>query len=425
MSITTHCTGCRACEQICPQGCISMTTDHEGFDQARLDESCATSATSCNGCNLCRNTCPENAIIGTAGTNLPRNKPVKVYAVRYKDDERLFHSASGGAFLGLAKYVLSQGDCAGGTGGMVYGAAYDENLKVSHIGVTRDEDLIRLQSSKYVQSNTEKTFAEVREKLREGVLVLYSGTGCQIAGLLSFLQCRDYPNLITVDLICHGVPSPKLYADYLLWLSEKYDEEITHYNFRSKIRGWGLRYLAQTKTKTRYRGAMLDPYYRTFLAGSVYRECCYRCKYATAERVSDFTIGDYWGIAKEHPDFFSMKGVSCVLVNTAKGVETFAAVEKKGSSLATRNGFHCIESTFKQVARHNKNLIRPSLRPAERDAIYDGLSDCGLQCSRNRYFTEKLRLPFGIRSAGILLKAILHEVLPVRFIAFVKKLLRR
>lgn len=362
--ITDYCTGCRACEQLCAHHAISMAPDKEGFMTACIDED------KCVDCGLCRKRCPQNQLV-------EKSSPQLSMAVRDKDDAELKASASGGAFAAVAKVILAHG-------GMVVGAAYNDDLTVSHIVVESAEDLPLLQSSKYVQSNTEATYRQVKEVLKQGREVLYSGTPCQIGGLKSFLR-RDYDQLYTMDLICHGVASPKLFAKYLVWLGGKMNGKIIGYDFRDKSCGWGLDYMTKTKTKTKTKPSTLDPYYFHFLKGTTYRECCYRCRYCSKERVGDITIGDYWGIEKEHPDFYSTKGVSCMLMNTDKGMKLWQMVSGE---------FYSLESTFEKVARANHNLSRPTDRSSLRDTIYHHIDDMEV----NEYFATQLAIPFSVKA---------------------------
>ena len=364
MIITEFCTGCRACEQLCPKQCISMKSNQEGFLVAEIDESV------CINCGLCQKRCPQN--------NMPEKySPIKVLAVRYKKDMELKESASGGAFVALAHQVLGQQD------GVVFGAAYGEDWKVGHISVRKEEDLYKLQGSKYVQCDTQHTYSEVKALLNEGKKVLFSGTPCQIGGLRGFLR-KDYDNLFTVDLICHGVPSPKLFQKYIEWLGTETKGKILYYNFRDKTGGWGLGYKAKTntktKTKTKTKTANLDPYYYHFLKGDTYRECCYRCRYCTQERISDITIGDYWGIEQEHPKFYSTKGVSVMMLNTDKALGCFEQVKPL---------FYTQDSTFEQASRKNHNLLSPTKRTLLRDTVYNHLDDKNAE----EYFNTVLKAP--------------------------------
>ena len=374
------CTGCRACEQICGHGAMSMQPNKEGFLESFIDYE------KCVDCGLCQLVCPQN-------TKLHLLKPQKALAARDKNDTELKKSASGGAFAAAARVILSQG-------GVVVGAAYNDDMTVSHHIIDRLKDLPQLQSSKYVQSNTTDTFKSVKKLLRDGRTVLYSGTPCQIAGLKGFLR-KDYDNLYTMDVICHGVASPKLFVKYLEWLSGKMGGKIIYYDFRDKSTGWGLDYMTKTKTKTKTMPCSLDPYYHHFLKGDTYRECCYHCLYARQERVSDITIGDYWGIEKEHPSFYSTKGVSCLLVNTDKGQKLWSMISSE---------FIFLESTFDKIANANHNLKHPTARPAVRDSIYKQIDELPVK----EYFASHLPVPFN-------LKARIKSVLPVGLKVLIKK----
>lgn len=362
--ITKLCTGCRACEQLCAHHAIVMNSDNEGFITACIDSEL------CVECGLCIKRCPQNNL-------MDKFTPISSLAVRDKNTEELKVSASGGAFAATARMILQRG-------GVIVGAAYHDDMTVGHFIVERLEDLHKVQSSKYVQSNTEATYSQVKALLINGREVLYSGTPCQIGGLRAYLR-KDYDNLYTMDLICHGVASPKLFAKYLIWLGGKMRGKIIGYDFRDKSCGWGLDYMTKTKTKTKTKPSTLDPYYYHFLKGTTYRECCYRCNYCTKERVGDITIGDYWGIEKEHPEFYSTKGVSCLLVNSKKGERLWSIVKDE---------FETLKSTFEQVAKANHNLTRPTQRTSLRDVIYQHIDDMEV----NEYFATQLKIPFNLKA---------------------------
>ena len=219
--ITDLCTGCRTCEQLCAHKAIQMVEDNEGFITASINQEL------CVDCGLCQKRCPQN-------TPVEKSSAKKVLAIRLKDDEMLYRSASGGAFAGIAKAWIEEG-------GVVVGVVYDNKWNAHHTCATTMEELLQTQSSKYVQADTRQTYSEVKKLLQEGKRVLFSGTGCQIGGLKAFLH-KDYDNLLTMDLICHGVASPLLFKKYIEWLGEKSGSPILEYDFRDKKGGWGLGY---------------------------------------------------------------------------------------------------------------------------------------------------------------------------------------
>ena len=377
--VKERCVGCRSCEQSCPKHCISIIENEEGFFYPKINEDI------CIGCKKCLKSCPAE------NTEVHRNKVQCVCAWRNKDDNDIMHSASGGASDSAVKAILKMG-------GVAYGAAYDENLVVSHIAVKNDVERKKIQSSKYVQSDLKDCYLRAKKQLQQGEKVLFTGTPCQIAGLYAFLG-EDSPNLYTIDLICHGVPSPKFFKKYIEYQNKKMKEKVICFNFRSKEkRGWGTQYLLKTKTKTKTKALSLDRYGKHFMDGDCYRECCYQCEYSNTNRVGDLTIGDFWGIAKTHPDFNSPKGVSSVFVNTEKGkkffedMKIFAEIE---------------EASLEEGMIKQHNLIRPSDRPSKRESFYKNIDET--------QFIEEIKV-------GIQLKSRLKAILPNKLIQKIKSL---
>lgn len=231
LQLGKSCCGCSGCEQICPKKCITIQPDSEGFLYPVVDES------KCVDCGLCVKHCPIM-------TDAKRCDEPKVYAAKYKDRTSAFKSTSGGLFIPLAKEVLAKG-------GVVFGCAYDENLVARHIAVSNESELYKLQSSKYVQSDTRGIYKQVKTLLADDKYVLFSGTGCQVAGLKTFLN-KDCEKLLTVDIVCHGVPSPALFKNYVDYMGRKLGGKLTSYNFRSKEkRGWDLYYKAENGKKSK------------------------------------------------------------------------------------------------------------------------------------------------------------------------------
>ena len=304
VSLVLHdiCSGCGACASICPKACISMTVDGEGFAFPSVDSQ------KCIECGTCLKRCP----VGNRG--LFGSKPLDSFALQDKDCESLQKSTSGGAFACIARNVLE-------LGGVVFGAAYDESLNVSHIAVTELADLSKLQGSKYVSSDLKDSYKRIKAYLKDGRRVLFSGTPCQVAGLKSFLG--DNPDmLLTVDLVCHGVPSQKLFRKYIQWLGEKKGFPVQSYIFRSKkFFGWSHGGAYFNGKKMYPVNPFCDPYYASFLRGELSRKSCYSCKFANMNRQGDFTLGDFWDIGdiKADKSFKREMGLSMLLVNTSKG----------------------------------------------------------------------------------------------------------
>ncbi len=298
------CCGCGACKSICPQNAIEMERSYKGFKYPKIDEE------KCISCNLCLTVCDFKKFVPVD------NKP-QCYAVRHKDANELNTSRSGGFFMALCRYVIDNH-------GVVFGCVEDENLFVKHIYVDKYEECKKFKGSKYVQSDLINTFDECLELLEKGKLVLFSGTGCQIHGLISFLKVKEIntERLITVDIVCHGVPSPGVFEKYIKELERRSDCKIQNIGFRDKsANGWAdhiEKYTTDNGTEF-YSKKWCTVFYRHIL----FRESCYNCKYTTTKRKSDFTIADYWGIGKNVPEFDDNRGCSLVLINSKKAKTIF------------------------------------------------------------------------------------------------------
>ena len=338
------CCGCGACANICPVSAITMKEDETGFIYPTVDEAL------CIGCGQCRKVC----VFGDKSVGA--NGEPQVYAAVTKNQEILAESSSGGIFTELALSVIDKG-------GAVFGAAWTEDFSLHHILVDNKDDLKKLRGSKYVQSSTEDTFKQAEELLKNGKYVCYSGTPCQIAGLKAFLK-KDYDRLLTIDLICHGVPSVKMLKDDLAYVSGKKKISIRDVKFRDKTYGWGVSgSLADGKSKIKY-DAGNSPYYFYFLGGEVYRESCYNCRFPQENRQGDITLGDYWGIKQElvlkMPGADIDKGISCVLVNSEKGKKWMSEIEDKLSFTP---------SDRKSVEKRNKQLTHSSVPTPEHNTL--------------------------------------------------------
>ena len=369
------CCGCTSCESICPKLAITMQPDENGFIYPHIDY------TKCVQCNLCQKVCSYQ-------NNLPAISDKNVF-VAVSQNTDLSTSASGGLFASIAQSVLN-------TNGIVYGSAMlyeDEQLHVRHIKVTSTEQLNLLKGSKYVHSNTQGIFSDVLTELKSGKTVLFSGTPCQVAGLKGYLR-KDYSNLYTIDIICHGVPSEQLFQQYIAFEENKYNSKITAFRFRDKKQGWKLHGSMTFDTnETIYFKPENSSYYQLFLNSCTYRENCYSCPYASEHRPGDITIGDYWCIELVHPELIvenggeidHEKGVSCMIINNDKGSELLS---KYGS------GIKCWESSYENASKYNRQLTAPSQLKEERDLV--------LELARNGYkpldrWYKKRLIPIKIR----------------------------
>lgn len=299
------CCGCQACVNACPSRCIHMVADHEGFLYPQVDQ------TLCVGCGICRQVCPMLRQAGPADSRFP---PLAFGAVN-RDDTIRASSSSGGVFTALALEVLGQG-------GAVFGAAWDGALHVRHVCARLPEELAALRGSKYVQSAVGNTYTQARELLEGGRPVLFTGTPCQIAGLRAFLN-KEYDRLTCVDLICHGVPSPKTWDRYLEELARAQGSPVEQVNFRHKGMGWkNYRLELGFPCGERvYRSHEKDPFFRLFLHDVCLRPSCYQCPFRGAGRAADLTIADFWGVEQVAPELDDDLGTSLVLVHTKRGKE--------------------------------------------------------------------------------------------------------
>lgn len=264
------------------------------------------------------------------------------------------------------------------------GCAFDENLVAKHVIIEDEDELYRLRKSKYVQSDICGIYSKVRDLLNKDRYVLFSGTSCQVAGLLSFLE-KKYEKLVTVDFVCHGVSSPALLKNYFEWRGGKMGGKLISFDFRNKEKfGWGTYTKAQSRNCIEYKHSDYDPYFFSFLAGKTLRENCYNCQYKKLERVADITLADFWRVNEIDPQFADKMGVSLVWVNNEKGKQLW---EKEMISQ-----MEVIAIDAGDASKCNADLEKNSVRPSCRDTIYDGF-DTDL----DYYFSVKLKPPVNVK----------------------------
>lgn len=338
--------------------------------------------------------------------------PVEVLAVKDTDAAALRRAASGGAFSVLARPIIA-------AGGIVFAARMDEEGTVRHSAARTLGDLPSFQGSAYVQSDLNGIFNQIAASVRAGIPTLFVGTPCQCASVLSYLKLKkairrleDCGNLFLCDLICHGAPNNALFKAHQEWLSLKVgaDDGIHSFRFRSKNKGWGLYYYyyyyKDGKKIEVCEPGECDPYYSAFLRGESYRECCYRCPFSRPERLTDFTIGDYWGIESAHPGFFDAAGVSVVLLNSEKGRQYFYSQAASGCKY--------LVSDFESAAKSNHNLNKPTVRPSSRDHFLSSLKNRMRNNEMDALFEYDLHSPKSIKS-------LVKSVMPLSFITFLKR----
>jgi len=334
MHINKHkndCCGCTACHYICPHNAIEMKEDILGFKYPFVNEDI------CIDCGLCVKVCQFKKDYKTFDVS-----ESQIFAFRNNDESQLLRSQSGAAFWTIAQQFIREG-------GIVYGCGFDDNHKVIHKRVTSIEELEDLRGSKYVQSDVCKTFKEAKEDLIRGKKVLYSGTSCQIANIKSFVGSRLRDNLFTIDLVCHGVPSPFIYRDYLETLKKKNKNTLTRVNFRDKSKGWNTHIPSfRFGEKIHYS----TDYSRMFYSNLMLRESCYECPFTNFNRTADISIADFWGWTKISNKFNDNKGVSLLLVNSRKGFSLVDSV-KDNCSLIPSDKKSCMQRNLNQPTKRN------------------------------------------------------------------------
>lgn len=367
ISDKSKCCGCKACGDICPKQAISFSTDIEGFWYPQVDES------KCINCGLCEKACP---VINIA--QLKKNdfdKPAHTIAAVNKNMRVRWDSTSGGAYTALAEGMLEQG-------GYISGAVYNKDFSVSSIVTNNPDDLGRLRSSKYLQSNPADLYKNIKQLLQNGEKVLACGTPCQMAALRSFLR-KDYENLIIVDIICRGVNSPKVYRAYLDSLEKRYNSKVVYVKAKNKELGWrNLTRKVTFENGQSYYGVFMDDDFRRGYHTNVYcRPSCYDCQFKGFPRMADITIADYWGIEKVDKNLDMNIGTSMMLLNSNKGVAYFEKIKDK---LEFR------ETAFEDILGGNIAL-RKSIEPAtiDRKSFFEDLDANDFDYVTQKYFPLK------------------------------------
>lgn len=358
-----QCSGCGACVNSCPVHCITMVQDREGFLYPEIDQ------IACTDCGICA------AVCGQKYQN--RQTMPQAYALYHKDRSIVQVSTSGGAFTAVCQ-AFCDGEYA------IFGAVQDDALSVYHRYVTDLAGLSLFRKTKYVQSNTNKTYTEAEAFLDAGRKVLFSGTPCQIAGLRSFLR-KEYKNLLTVGVICHGVGSPLVYRKYIEYLEKKYRSKLIRLDFRDKDKhGWeGSEIKAVFKNRRVYRRFSLtydDPYMIGYLSCLSVRPFCFSCPFASVPRVADFTVGDLWGADTIVPDMDSSHGLSVLLANSQKAKDMLPDIARIA---------YMEEVSLPAVAGYNLQLREPPVKNPDRDMFIDAVRRTSFEEVIKRYLKPR------------------------------------
>lgn len=344
-----RCTGCGACFTSCAHNAISIRYDDEGFEYPVINQD------ACVDCGLCQANCP--VIHFDLEKRKAYSNAQQGYAARNRNLPQRLVSSSGSIFPPIAEWILENG-------GVVVGTAYDENFNAKHLVVEKKEDLFLLQGSKYLQCKADNsTFKRIRDELKKGRLVLYSGMACQVEGLKSYLH-KEYENLYTIDLICMGIPSPKVWRIYLKTFFK--GEKIKHVNFKEKSVGWdSFSFHIETDKQSFKENGMRNLYLQSMFRSWNMRLSCFNCPFKNAERLSDFTLADCWGAYKQVPEINDNKGLSSVIVHSEKGLKLW---EKLKDRIESR------DLGIDDIAAGNSNLIKNKPQTGNRRLFYELLA---------------------------------------------------
>lgn len=358
-----ECYGCHACVQICTRGAISMIPNNDGFLYPVVDEN------KCIECGLCEKVCP------TKKANIQKlfhHKLDTVYAAWNHNLAERIQSTSGGLFYVLASKIIKDG-------GVVYGVSYDPELLAFHKRVETFEGLKDFRGSKYLQSNTKDTFNSVKADLKNGIQVLYSGTPCQIAALRLFLR-KDYDNLFTVDLVCHGVPSPLIFKEHIKYIEESSKSKLVDFKFRAKKNsGWRsyVKYV-YNKGNAKYVSVGMDFYSHFFHKAYLNRNSCFSCSFSSPQRIGDITLSDFWGAEKYSKTLRKERkyGFNLVMLNTNKALSLFNEI---------RGYIDTLELPFEYAYKGDIRLRNTELKPDFRDKFYELYHEKGYPYMAEKY----------------------------------------
>ena len=369
----SQCCGCWACFNACPKHCIEMKEDEEGFRYPQIDSDI------CIYCGLCEKVCPLKKPM------MDDTKPVS-FVIQNKDADVLRNSTSGGFFTAISKWAISNN-------GVVFGAAFDKDMELKHSYAETLEDCKKFRGSKYVQSLIGNSYSLVRGFLVQGRIVVFSGTPCQVSGLYSFLRGQNFQNLVTVDIVCHGTPSPLLFRKFLSYQSLKFGSDVVDYRSRDKHYGYSYSTSSiwfKDKGKLYHKGIDSDFMLRLYFENICSRPSCYNCHFKTINRISDFTIFDCWD-APSVSSAMSTKGATNVFVHSDRGLDIFDQL---------KTDFIWAKSDISTIIKRDGVMIKHFVNPnPRRDEFFGDLHQLSvpdiekkyLDCSFKRRFLSIIK----------------------------------
>ena len=389
------CCGCTACKSVCPKDAIEMKEDTEGFLYPSINKE------KCINCGLCEKVCPM------IQKKEKKQYQQKAYVLNNKNDEIRKQSTSGGAFTPIAEYIIEKG-------GVVFGATLDENLNVYHTYVTNKEDLKKFRGSKYVQSNLKSTFKEARDFLNDNKWVCFSGTPCQIQGLKNFL-IKDYEKLVTIDVVCRGVPSPLVLKKYIEYQKQKRKiDKIDNIVFRDKEK-YGYQYSTMSvegKNVKYSQGVETDPYLRAFFNNYSDRLSCYQCHFRSKDRISDFTIWDCFTIAEFDKKLDDNKGTTRLLIQSELGEKIFENIKEK---------FYYKELEVEEAVKNVRELKESPIPNDNREKFFYDINCLNADVFFEKYFPDSIKVKIERTGRKILIKTGIYDQLKNSIKKIIKK----
>ena len=383
-----NCCGCGACVNICPHCAISMAEDEYGFRYPQIDTAL------CTQCGLCAKTCEK---VHTNDSGMP----LRAFAASHRNKQVLQQSSSGGVFSALAQHFLENG-------GAVCGCIYDDKLNAIHICTEKVEDLVQIRKSKYFQSDVGLVYQDIKKRLKQGQQVLFTGTPCQVAALYAVVG-KNHENLTTMDLICHGVPSQRVFNQFIKYLEKRHKTKIVSFDFRSKKYGWPRFTMEFTDSRGRTVniGKAQEFYMPSFTGGNLIRESCLSCPYACANRVGDITMGDLWGYEKIPLTIQLFNGTSLFTLNTPQAEKWFNILSEN---------LNCEEIDYALAVKGNHCLHQPTAKGDKRELYMDAIKNDTIDNMALRYRRSKKKL---------ILREKLRFMIPTRIFASLRKMRKK